>query len=269
MHHSPRESDQRRGAMTNHSLLTRFKAGDTEEVWEELRRLGPAVRQPPHFEPAMLVCQEMMTRCRHNLTLLFRRLYGLGYEFLSMRTGQLFRLTERMANHPWESSANWQLPAPNTAAILQAAEQEGTPVPLVVRVWMETIGYVSLIGRHPILCPCYTEWKHPAVYADPFVVEPSPQEVGGVYHDEPGNFLISPADREKSEVLLDGGVDYTYALDLPGASVDAKMRGPWYDATFVQYVRKNFEWGGFPGWERYPERPEKELAFLREGLLPI
>ena len=30
-----------------------------------------------------------------------------------------------------------------------------------------------------------------------------------------------------------------------------------------------FAWGGFPGLERFEERPEKELAYLREGLLEL
>jgi hypothetical protein len=51
--------------------------------------------------------------------------------------------------------------------------------------------------------------------------------------------------------------------------VDAKINGLWYDATFVGYVRKSFQWGGFPGWERYSDRPEKELALLWEGLVSI
>jgi hypothetical protein len=44
----------------------------------------------------------------------------------------------------------------------------------------------------------------------------------------------------------------------------------WYAATFTGYVGKNFQWGGFPGWERYPaERPNEILEFLREGLLRV
>jgi len=40
---------------------------------------------------------------------------------------------------------------------------------------------------------------------------------------------------------------------------------------FVQYLRRSFEWGGFPGFANVPEelRPTEMLNYLREGLLPI
>ncbi len=41
--------------------------------------------------------------------------------------------------------------------------------------------------------------------------------------------------------------------------------------TVVGYLRKCFEWGGFPGFANVPEelRPTEMLNYLREGLLPI
>ncbi|MGA2597681.1 MAG: hypothetical protein ABSH09_11920 [Bryobacteraceae bacterium] len=72
------------------------------------------------------------------------------------------------------------------------------------------------------------------------------------------------AEKRRSEDL-----PQDYEITCPNGAIDAKIEGIWYETTFVGYIRKNFQWGGFPGWERYPNRPEKELQFLREGLLPI
>lgn len=51
-------------------------------------------------------------------------------------------------------------------------------------------------------------------------------------------------------------------------SVHLSRRDP-QDRTLVEYLRWSFQWGGFPGWEKEKSRPEKELALLRVGLLPI
>jgi hypothetical protein len=68
----------------------------------------------------------------------------------------------------------------------------------------------------------------------------------------------------------------SYGIELPNASVDAFFL--WEDGqrlTFVQYIRLSFQWGGFPGlamWDKGnlpPSIPQEDIAFLREGLLPI
>jgi len=70
-------------------------------------------------------------------------------------------------------------------------------------------------------------------------------------------------------MLLDVQVEDSYTVQLPNAAADAVLEGEAHKITFVEYLRLSFQWGGFPGWEKYANRPEKELAFLREGLLPL
>ena len=118
----------------------------------------------------------------------------------------------------------------------------------------------------------YTEAGHPEVYADPLMVLPVLALLEESMEDvnEGGSpLIVSYADAHKAEMPLDYGVDREYSIRYPNPAADAMIEGLWYQATFVGYLRKNFQWGGFPGWERYTDRPEKELAFLREGLLPI
>jgi hypothetical protein len=42
--------------------LDRYRAGQRDHVWHELRQLGSAVREPGVFEQAQLVCDEMARR---------------------------------------------------------------------------------------------------------------------------------------------------------------------------------------------------------------
>jgi hypothetical protein len=59
-----------------------------------------------------------------------------------------------------------------------------------------------------------------------------------------------------------------YGMRVPDAAVD----GVFTDANgllFVDYLRLAFRWGGFPGWANYPDRPQLELNYLAEDLLPI
>jgi hypothetical protein len=52
-------------------------------------------------------------------------------------------------------------------------------------------------------------------------------------------------------------------------TADAQLAEGAPRASFVEYLRHAFGWGGFPGWEAEAKRPEAELRFLREGLLPL
>ena len=67
----------------------------------------------------------------------------------------------------------------------------------------------------------------------------------------------------------DEQLDFGYSIALPNAGADAALQGEKHNTTFVNYLRLAFRWGGFPGWEQEARRPERELKFLTEGLLPI
>jgi hypothetical protein len=254
-------------------LLPRYLAGECDAVWSDLIQLGPAIRQKPYFEPAQAVCREMARRSRQNLLTLFGRLHELEFEFWSIQPPKLIRLATQEAKEPWTQSAVWKLPKKDTAAKLARLEKKGIILPLAVRVWVEEIGELSFLGSHPSLCRFYAESQPlQPIYADPFMVSPILPMLGRSLDDMEGNtesVLISFDDVLKAEIASDPGSDKEYSIEYPNAFVDSKMNGLWYDATFVGYVRKSFEWGGFPGWERYSQRPEKELDFLRQGLLPI
>jgi hypothetical protein len=61
--------------------LDRYRAGQRDEVWHELRQLGRAVREPGLFEEVQLVCDEMARRARHNVEVMpLRVLPQLGLQ---------------------------------------------------------------------------------------------------------------------------------------------------------------------------------------------
>ena len=80
-------------------------------------------------------------------------------------------------------------------------------------------------------------------------------------------FELCPAVQSKVEILDNMGADDFLCVELPNGAADAKLTGAAQNRTFVEYLRWSFEWGGFPGWENEKNRPEKELAILRDGLL--
>jgi hypothetical protein len=88
--------------------------------------------------------------------------------------------------------------------------------------------------------------------------------------------MQSDEDREKP-FLFPGSLDQDFKHGISGGGWDG-MEVPDESADavctitgdrFVDYLRLSFRWGGFPGWRNYRRRPESELAYLAEGLLPI
>ena len=69
-------------------------------------------------------------------------------------------------------------------------------------------------------------------------------------------------------ISLEFGDGESYGMRLPDrcadlAFVDGKK------GFFVEYLRRVFAWGGFPGWERHPKPPRELIRELTRDLLPI
>ena len=63
------------------TLYERYVAGDCVAVWDELRQLGPGVRQTGVFEEALAVSKETVRRARQNFVTIIQRLDAMGYRF--------------------------------------------------------------------------------------------------------------------------------------------------------------------------------------------
>jgi hypothetical protein len=56
----------------NRDWLARYRVGQREQVWHELRQLGTAFREPEIRAQAQLVCDEMAVRARRNIEALLQ-----------------------------------------------------------------------------------------------------------------------------------------------------------------------------------------------------
>ena len=207
------------------------------------------------------------------------------------------------ATEPAKSQAI-QAPSPRVAdEIKEIEEWAGGPLPLSLRAWCEIVGSVSLVGTHPALS-FQAERQAPMMFINPdfhrdaagevarlraagvkatTVLETPPQPpladpleiTCSINQQEPydededeglGRRLILGRDDELKAGI--SGLTDLYGIQVPSSGADAQFED-WHKTSFVNYLRIAFQWGGFPGWERYSQRPEKELAHLREGLLPF
>jgi hypothetical protein len=224
--------------------LERYQAGEHEQVWAELLSLGDKVREATVLPDAVAVVRETMRRCRENIERLFSRLRIMGYEF----------------KFPDEAFVP---PVESVFEQIAAIEDHVGPIPLSLCAWYEVVGSVNFMGSHP-------QWRGHHVYPDPLVVSPSNYILAydeENWYRERYSLEIAPDYYHKENVS--GGPPYT--ISLPNAAIDAPLEYEWHETTFVNYLRLSFQWGGFPGWERYPEdsQPTTLLRKLTADLLPI
>ncbi|WP_225896568.1 hypothetical protein [Amazonocrinis nigriterrae] len=67
--------------MPQQSFLSRYLAGDHENVWKELQALDEIVEQPLRND-ALAVARETMRRVKINLKMILHCLKKLGFQFL-------------------------------------------------------------------------------------------------------------------------------------------------------------------------------------------
>jgi hypothetical protein len=199
-----------------------------------------------------------MTRARHNVELIERKLSGLDFRFHRKSLSSL--------------KTPVGVPTKNTLELLDSFEQRiKGPLPMSLRSWYERIDGVCLCGYHPWIAPQGQGGVFRAPqYREALCVQ---SIVDAVEYSESFN---SNDDIDHQDVFPDafefvfwnereGWEEWT--MDLPNGAADASIDG--LEKTFVEHLRNVFEWGGFPGWEGDPFAPTKELNYLRDGLLPI
>lgn len=194
---------------------------------------------------------------------------------------------------------------PTAAGLLRALEEHVGLLPLSVRAWYEVAGGVNLVGVHPGWVQLITEagqidpiyesiWArgvvvaeggHPMQYLEPLHIlplgrpEPSTTTVFGMFMVK----IVEPVMSRRVELrhrldlmqnahcaYLEQGQDcYPYEIHVPCIGADAPLLGERHETTFVNYLRICLRWAGFPGWERMPVCPERDITTLTAGLLPF
>jgi hypothetical protein len=169
-------------------------------------------------------------------------------------------------------------PDAEVLALVRKLEKRGMVLPLSLRAWIEEVGDVNLAGAHPALC-FWEDGDFPGIYADPlnvsfghFAMESEAWLEAAEAGEDPETMepVIGWDAKAKARLAVeDEQLDYGYTIELPNAGADAPFDGEPHKTNFVDYLRIAFRWGGFPGWEKYDKRPEQELKFLSDGLLPL
>jgi hypothetical protein len=284
-------------------LLTRYRNGEHEDVWRDLESLGESVRSARYLEPARAVARETMRRARHNIEMIVARLRELNYRFTGIgeqcdrdrrfgigmdevarnlgptrpanlqegaawfllhSVGKLHTIQAQLTQ-PDEPHQPFVAPAAGVAKQLKKLARMGIVLPLSLEAWVEEVGSVDLTGAHPVLCFVVAEEGFPNVFADPLIVDVPLSYIAEEYAGEEIDCPISPDDDGKA-----GAHECEfYSVRLPNLRADTTLQGERHNTTFVNYLRVAFRWGGFPGWEQYQKRPEKELAVLSDSLLSL
>ncbi|MGD1913423.1 MAG: hypothetical protein ACFB2X_22050 [Rivularia sp. (in: cyanobacteria)] len=108
--------------MSSQKLLERYKAGECEAVWQELKNRGETSELSVKDED-LTVAGETMKRVKYNFNVIANNLIKLGFEF--------------------EESEKVLVPAkPNVSNFLDEFEQQWSILPLSVRAWYEVIHFV-------------------------------------------------------------------------------------------------------------------------------
>ncbi len=245
------------------SFLSRYKAGEYEQVWREIwPKYWKEVEQEPFYSDALAVAREMMSRVRENLQILIPRLETIGYE-----VGYGWTLDaeyERVEEQPPPFSP----PLPDIQERLEKLKANGRVVPLALQAWYEMVGSVNLVGKPPASWKPYIASRSPddVCILDPLEIEPL--DDGNIHHCiRTGRLDLAPD--EFFKYFYGGGGPYFIQLDSH-LYTDAFIEGGWLRSiNVVDYLRLAFSWGGFPGLGRLPKRPDKDIAYLTKDLLPF
>ncbi len=258
-------------------------------AWQDLMQWGELEPGSSRWEEGHAVARETMSRARQNVEAIIAFLSEEGYVFGPAPD------EGRTAGPPWRP------PNAESARQLSRLTALAGPLPLSLRAWYEIVGAVSLQGRFPDLWPNHVVLP----MTDPLVVEPLDivLEMLQAYDEEvrylrahgredalqhpryalPGRpLVIAPDIYHKAHVS--GGAPYevrapdgradTALLNVqifipPPPNAAAPYREVEANETFVEYLRRSFEWAGFPGHAFHSSPGAERLAPLMSDMLPI
>jgi hypothetical protein len=247
---------------TSQNWHARYRDGQRQQVWHELRQLGAAVRDPDLLEEGQLVCDEMARRARQNIEVIVERLAQDGFRFHT--------------NDDAQSPLTPHIP-PTPAAHEHAAwlQQRFGPVPLTLLSWVRLVGDVWLVGTHP-------EWATSAS-ADPLVMQVEgshyPNLSIGQHFDQEANawqewsaadpdvgpFVLPVAPDRLHKENVSGGAPYGFGL--PDGCADGLFVAET-TMPFVSYLNWVFRRGGFPA-HTGAANEWRITAALAKDLLPL
>lgn len=178
---------------------------------------------------------------------------------------------------------------PRQAALVDELERLApVPLNLSLRAWFEVVDSVNFVGVHPAWLRLLIESGQ--VSEEELVQGYDPEAGGHPFSQlEPLHITslshVTQLCRESVDLGLSNGMTldliypgvstyvemgngYEYRVEL-GSTADAVVKYEPVDISFVGYLRRSLRWGGFPGWQRLPVKPERDLATLTSGQIPF
>lgn len=250
-------------------FLERYIAGDQNAVWADLRMLGSVQIGHPQWDDIWSVVTEAMRRARRNVETLVKRLRDANYQFTDT------------TYPPIHIGQPLSTPDAESLAFRDWLDDLTGPLPLTLRAWIEFVGDVNLLGNHP-------DWPETEMLSDALVVEfeyrecKASADARSYYRseldewrfavdedglEEVGQFRLDFAPDALHKVNVSGGGPY--GIIVPDGQVDGVLDLDGRRLHFIDYLRECFEWGGFPGFARMPERDNGTIALLSRDLLVI
>ena len=281
----------------------RYQNGERREVWNELIRLGAAVRADPHAADALAVAYETMRRVEANVRVLVAKLDGIGYRFatdLSAWQERERRIESALAFNPPVSELG--LRSPHVRRVLEMMDSAkrtlsqqmdvakkqprdssprahvppGTDTVKRIRKLEKKLGMLPLSLRvfYEVVGSIDLTGQHPSLAPRSGPISPDPLVVFSIEdaladaeqrdEDEGDNRVVIAPD-EIHKAGESGGEPYEMAL--PDERADGELLNERHGTFFVEYLRMAFRFAGFPGYEGYDQDVPPEIEELRKGLL--
>ena len=209
-------------------------------------RIGKRVRSVEFAADALAVAYATMDRAKHNVLLLQQRLVDLQYVFRSF---------------------GYEAASPKSRADSRLVEREFGILPLSLRAWWDVVGGVDFMGEHPLLSIRSVRESAAlgTLLTDPLIVYGPAVTVADFECSIP-EAILAPDRFHKHDIS--GGEPY--GIGLPSPTADAVVLHAESELPFVEYLRRCFHYGGFPGfYDDESKIPAREMAMLTEGLLAI
>jgi hypothetical protein len=248
-------------------FLTRYLAGEHEQVWEDLVALGAVVRDAPYLTDAQAVARETMRRVSHNLHLLIPRLHECGYRFGYQWAVEQGISSPEQADELELGDPVLSPPSRHIRQVIHELEQRVGMLPLSLQAFYEEVGGVNFVGAHPI-------WG--AYGLDALVVTSAEQLMAlddlahwGEDKEEDGTCALLMAPDEHHKYFVSGDL---YLIRVPAPAADALVVHERHHTTFVNYLRICLQWAGLPNLEQILQAaPQQvaEIALLTRDLVPL
>lgn len=251
------------------TYFERYKSGEYQAVWLELVDLGEGVFESSVYDDAWAVSQITTERMLENLNRLHLRLNDIGYQL---------------------GSSEDVFDQPNPTAVEMLEELVG-PVPPSLKAFFLMIGGVDFIrGKYPGLTIFPDDDASTAgnvILSDPLLICPLNLDELTYYRDNRGDdepIVLDISDDILCKANISGG--QAPFIELPDKTADPLVQVTMFGNRFVDYMRVNVEWGGFPGlsWFTTPEKraeyenifgytcppiPQDTIDYLTKDLLPF